>query len=349
MKQRKTEISFLNVLFCILVLYIHCTSEGVTLLPRENISHTILYAAWSLSTFVVQGFIFLSALKHFLKEDTVSYPKFLLSKLKTIFLPYTIWCVVYYLSFVAVGVYTFDLTELIKGIFIGNISAPFYYIIALMQFFLLFPLWKKIFRKDNIIIVLPVTIVISTLFTEGLPVVLNIFFPNHPFLYNDRIFTTYLAYWALGCYAGLYYQDFKAILLKYKGFICTVFILSAVGNVCLPYIAEKYGYSMFFLSDMKILYSIASILFTYMIALVVKDGKLANSKLLNAIDRSSYTIYLCHFLVLFAVDSVIRMSSLEGMHLKATLIRLITVIPISITYSILQKAISDKIKRIKSK
>ena len=72
---RNREISFVNVVLCLLVMWIHICSVAVTGLPKENISFFGVYVPWRLSAFVVQGFIFLSALKYFRKEGAFSLGK----------------------------------------------------------------------------------------------------------------------------------------------------------------------------------------------------------------------------------------------------------------------------------
>jgi len=346
MTKRKNEISLLSVLYCLLVIFIHCTGGAVSLLPFDNLARFVLYTFWKLSSFVVQGFIFLSAMKHFMKESSKPYHLFILDKLKKIFLPYVLWCLVYYFSYVAVDMYVYDTGKLLKGIFIGDICGHFYYIIIIMQFYLLFPLWKKLFKKDNVLIVLPAVILFSAVCAQGLPIIINVMFPNFNFIYNDRLFSTYLVYWAFGCYAGLYYEEFKALVLKNKGFICVMFALAALGNVALPHIAQKYGYSMPFLSDLQVLYSIMAIVFTFMIALMIRETKFAKSAVITSVDRASYGIYLSHCLILSAVDVYIVIER-SLMPLDATAVRYLTVYPASILlccgYDYIRKVISQKL------
>jgi len=346
MTKRKNEISILNVLYCLLVIFIHCTGGGVVSLPVANLSRTVLYALWKLSSFVVQGFVFLSAMKHFMKPDTKSYPTFVLNKIKKIYVPYFLWCVAYYMYYVFFGT-SFSFTNLIRGILIGDICGHFYYIVAIMQFYLLFPLWKKLFKKDNVFIVLPVTLLISSVCHVGLPTILKVFFPKYDLMYNDRLFTTYLVYWVLGCYAGLYYQELKNIVLKNKAFISVVFAISGFLAVYMPYMAENYGYYMTFLGDLHMLYCISAILFTLMVAMLIRDTRIADLSLVRGIDRASYGIYLSHCIVLSAVD-VLIIGKNGIMPLDATAIRYLTVYPITIAmclaYGYLKKKAIEKLK-----
>ena len=57
---RNREISFVNVVLCLLVMWIHICSVAVTGPLGKNISFFGVYVPWRLSAFVVQGFIFLA-------------------------------------------------------------------------------------------------------------------------------------------------------------------------------------------------------------------------------------------------------------------------------------------------
>ena len=99
-KKRLTEISCMNILFCLLVIWIHVNSEPIGALDRTGILWNVLFFLWKGSAFVVQGFIFLSAFKLFLKDKPMQYGKFYLGRIKQIILPYILCAAVYYLYFV---------------------------------------------------------------------------------------------------------------------------------------------------------------------------------------------------------------------------------------------------------
>ena len=104
---RNREISFVNVVLCLLVMWIHICSVAVTGLPKENISFFGVYVPWRLSAFVVQGFIFLSALKYFRKEGAFSYGSFLWGRIRKIGVPYVIAVIISYLGLIDLVYYTF--------------------------------------------------------------------------------------------------------------------------------------------------------------------------------------------------------------------------------------------------
>ena len=63
--KRKTEISILNVLFCLMVLVIHTLSLGMVELEKTSWQFMSVYVPWKLCSVAVYGFIFLSGVKLF--------------------------------------------------------------------------------------------------------------------------------------------------------------------------------------------------------------------------------------------------------------------------------------------
>ena len=64
-KTRRHEISFLNVVFCMLVVFIHIISYAVASFSPGSINYNLAMFPWRLSSFVVQGFVLLSGIKLF--------------------------------------------------------------------------------------------------------------------------------------------------------------------------------------------------------------------------------------------------------------------------------------------
>jgi len=96
--KKKTEISYMNIFLCLLVVFIHVSSEPVSKLDKSGLPYIFIMVPWRLSAFVVQGFIFLSSLKIFLKPIShFDYLSFIKNRVKTILFPYIIWVMIYYL------------------------------------------------------------------------------------------------------------------------------------------------------------------------------------------------------------------------------------------------------------
>ena len=204
--QRKNELSFLNIVFCILVIFIHVSSAPVTGLLKGSWQYGVFFVPWRLSAFVVQGFIFLSGLKMFLKEDTAGYKKYYKSRFTKIVLPYICAVILFYAYFLWRNYFGFSLKDLSGYIIKGDLVAHFYFVIAIVQFYLLKPVWTFMVNRISPKIAIIASVLIMFLCK----------YVFSAFQYNDRLFTTYLAYWVMGCYAGKHYEKVLTHIKKYR-------------------------------------------------------------------------------------------------------------------------------------
>ena len=99
---RKKELSLLNLLFCILVVLIHCLSQPVSVLDRSSWQYALVLCVQRLAFVSVPGFFFLSGLKLTLFADRHrSLMKYWLGRVRTILLPYILAVAIYYLYFLS--------------------------------------------------------------------------------------------------------------------------------------------------------------------------------------------------------------------------------------------------------
>ena len=99
---RRDELSICNVVFCLLVIFIHVSSEPVSFYEKQSVLYVCTLSLWRMSSFVVQGFIFLSGVKFFLKTDGFSYKKFYLSRVKRVVVPYILASCLFYAYFLLI-------------------------------------------------------------------------------------------------------------------------------------------------------------------------------------------------------------------------------------------------------
>lgn len=184
---RKQEIGLVSVCLCILVVFIHVSSWTIQDMDKQSVQFILLLTPWRLSAFVVQGFIFLSGLKLFLSQKPFSYGAFLRSRAKKILLPYLIWVGLYYAFFIAIGWYRFSLLDLAEYIFLGTLCAHFYFIVIIVQFYLLMPLFRALLSRFDARLLCAVTLLLTILFKLFVH-----------FQYDDRVFCGYLFYFMLG-------------------------------------------------------------------------------------------------------------------------------------------------------
>ena len=299
---RKQEISFLNTVLCLLVMFIHICSVAVTGLQKESLQFAGVFLPWRLSAFVVQGFLFLSAMKFFRgMMAEFNYGAFLWGRVKKIGIPYIIATVLSYFGLIYLGYYLFDVKFLLKSLALGNMISPFYFIIILFQFYLLMPLWRKMVEKVDFWVMAVASVLLMRLFHQGLPSMIALISPETIFPYNDRVFTSYLAYWVLGCYAGKYYDVFRDGVEKNRKIILVCFVIFLLADGLLAYANTRGLMYVPFLEDVHTLYVFFAILAFYWLGLRRAEW-FFKVPFMQAVDGLSFTIYLYHGIWLYFVQ-----------------------------------------------
>ncbi len=345
-KKNRAEIALMNVLFCLLVIFIHVSSNPITNGDRKSWQYFFVFAPWKLAAFVVQGFIFLSGVKLFLNpKPHLNYKKFYLGRIKRVVLPYLLWVVIYYLYFCSRNYFPFSVSDLFGYILRGDLVSHFYFVIVIVQFYALMPFWRWLFSKTSPAVLLPASLVLMLLFQKWLPQMLETLFLGVSFPYNDRLFTTYLFYWVAGCYVGLYYEAFTTMLKERLGSISVIFGISLILNLLFSYLSVRRAQPMPWLEHLHVFYTISAILFVFALALKPAGKRIANIALVRGINRASYNIYLSHCLFIFAVDEWMLERGIHGLFVTY-LIRIATVYIGSVLCCMLYDGFKFTCKRI---
>lgn len=338
---KKAEISILNVLFCLMVIFIHVTSYPITSLAPHSVAVKFLFFLQKFCGVAVYGFIFLSGLKFFLNKKTkVNLAQYYISRIRKVFIPYLLITVLYYLYEVKRGYFIFDIKELITFFINGNVECHLYFVVIIMQFYVLFPLWRKLTEKKALF-VLGTGFILNIIFVYYMPQMLEKV-GIQSFLYNDRIFSSYLFFWLLGCFCGKYYDEFKMVLKKYKLILPLMFALFLALDVWLSYSSFSGVFMSRKTEFVHLLYCVFAILFLYYFAEYFSNFKIVKNKLLIMIDNASYEIYLIHILFVHIVNDLI--AKIQGIGvLKAYAVRFLFVYLVSISSCILYKKLTGYI------
>lgn len=298
--KKKTEIDFLNTLFCLLVIFIHIMSAPITEIDTASPMYRAVFVPWRLAAFVVQGFIFLSGMKLFLNYTPgryVNYGRYYVSRLKKIVLPYILCVILYYIYFCRNGYVSGKITELGGYIIKGDLVSHFYFVIIIVQLYFLRPLWEWAMKKYK-----PGFLILSAAaVTFAVPHICG------GFAYKDRFFATYLVYWIGGCAAGAYYDKFKKWSECRFGMLAALFAVAAVCEAVISYTGMVKKINMPYIEEMHIVYCMCAVMFAYSVALKI-GGKIMRSKSFDKINAASYYIYLIHCLFIYvANDFMARM------------------------------------------
>lgn len=294
----KRELNYMNAIACLLVILIHVLSLGISLADSSSWQAAVIYFPWRLSAFVVPMFIYNGAVKMALKfidtEVTINaYLQYFLHRIQKIYIPYVMWVIIYYTCFKIIGYVHGDPQEFLSYLLIGNLSSPFYYIIIIMQFYFLMPLWIWIVKHIPAYLGIGISLLI-TFFMQQFPYILSIFGVNFP--YSDRIFLTYIIFWIVGLYVGKNYSHVASTLSgKSKQSICVVVILICSILAYIQYSQCSLGLNM---NDIKMVSDFLSIMLIHSIGLKLTHAPRIIQKFTQHIYKCSFFVYLSHCLFL---------------------------------------------------
>jgi membrane-bound acyltransferase YfiQ involved in biofilm formation len=307
---KANEISLATAVLCLLVVFIHISSQAIVSLDKTSVQWLLVYIPWQASLFVVPGFIFLSAVKMCMKYKEVqftfkSYVAFVKNRVIVIYIPYAIWVMIYYIHFCNIGYFGFNIKEYLKYLAIGNLSSPFYFIVIIMQFYLLIPIWLYIVRHIKPIASMLIAIMITLFMMNHFSgVISKISAGQIAFEYNDRVFTTYLIYWIFGCYVGTHLEEFKLLINRYIRWIVliTLLLFGIVGS--LTYMRFLGVANFVYIENLHMFYCLGAIISLYGVCMYFRDKKNIITAGLYNINKCSFYIYLSHCLVLNIVQEV---------------------------------------------
>ena len=297
-RTRLMELDYFNGICCLLVILIHVLSLGITSLEAASWQLCIVYLPWRLAAFVVPGFLFTGAVKMAQQLESRAmplYPKYILSRAGRVYLPYLAYTLVYFFVFVAIGYISFSPKDLLTYLLTGDISAQFYYVILVMQFYLLLPLWKWMLRRIPwyVAIFTSAMLSLAMLKASDLFSLWGIDFP-----YCDRIVPTYIFFWVLGLYVGKYYGVIRETITGHGKpiLICGIGVTAFALMTYLQYRTGIYVYDAGYLKLFSDGLSILILLYLCLRLAERPAGRL--HKMLASVHHASYSVYLSHCLFL---------------------------------------------------
>lgn len=299
------ELDYMNALASILVILIHVLSLGISKVESTSWQAAVIYFPWRLSAFVVPMFLYTGAVKmaQQFKDTKITFKKYLryfIRRIVKIYLPYVLWVCIYYVSFLKIGYVRGEFKEFFDYLFIGNLASPFYYIIIIMQFYLLMPLWMWMLRHIPAYISVGIGL-LCTFCMQRCADIFAMFGIDFP--YADRVFPTYLIFWVVGLYVGAHYEEFIETLRKKKSGlgICGIVIILCAFFAYIQYSRQIYLFNM---NDVKMVADLLSIFMIHTLCLRLTKATPFTQNLLQKLYGSSFFIYLSHclFLTLAAND-----------------------------------------------
>lgn len=300
------ELAYFNAVACLLVILIHVLSQGVSQAEPTSWQLAAVYFPWRWAAFVVPAFLFSGGVKMTLafdaRWDVRRYGRYVWSRVQKIYLPYLLWNGIYYLVFWRIGYVSGSVKELLRYIWIGNLSSPFYYVVIVIQFYLLQPVWFWLVRRVpwHMGVLCAGLVSWVCLYANH---VLGLF--GLSFGYWDRVFPTYLLFWVMGLYAGQYYERFIHSVVENRAGAALA-ALAVAGMSVLAYLQYSRKLWLFDLGPGKLCTDCLSILL-----LLWLSGRLARSgarlrRVLERIQAASFFVYLSHCLFLTLCASYLQ-------------------------------------------
>ncbi|HIV85702.1 MAG TPA: acyltransferase [Candidatus Monoglobus merdigallinarum] len=315
LRKFKPELSYMNIFCALLVIFIHCASVPLGELPFGERAFNLVFVPWRFSSFVVPAFIFMSGVKLFQTDRKINYFKFYLGRLKRVVLPYMLWVIIYLFFFINHDYFDFSWELLIHSWLRGDLVGHFYFVIIIVQFYLLMPLWRFALRRINPAPAIAFSALVSIVFGFNLLNMLNVIVPGYEFEWSDVIFTKYLFYWVCGCYAGMNYKSFKAGVLKNKLLITLLFLIFASLDIFLAH--RTYSTTAGWMESVHIMYCVCAILFFFMLFCIIAGSREKLFIITKALDAESYNIYLSHCLIiLWLNDYMITVMNIDDVLIR---------------------------------
>lgn len=329
MTEKLEEVDYLRAIACLFVVFIHTTADYIFLDTAGSLTKTAFLFVNRALTFAVPAFIFISGFvlaRRYLQRD-FSYLLFLKKRLKHIIVPYFCWTFVYYLCFIQQNIYGFSLSFFLKSLFLGDMVYHLYFVVLILQFYLLFGVFRGLFRRYSAHLLMLVFLLINILFMKF-----------GYFQYADRFFLQYLSFFTFGIYFSINYQSFKEKICYYRSKLAIGYVLMSL------FIAQQYYqitilkrvYDGFLYNLSWLLFSLLAIVFFFGLAVSLQNTELtAVKKFLLKLSDASYLIYLSHPLMLMLAQRIIRHEFIPSttLHFLCTIVFVLgTVLPATFFY-----------------
>lgn len=332
MQNRKSELNYIRTIAMIAVVMIHTASFYPWFVKSYYTNWYFIYH--QLTSFSVPSFICISGIVLSLKymKSEFHYLNFLKSRFIGILTPYLIVSILYL-------IYTQDiLKKSAKNILISLLTGQsffhLYFVIIIMQLYLLFPLFRYLSLKIKSLFCFLPLLLIQYYFTQN-----SIFiFPFIEKYFRTSFFLEWFFIFLLGCYIGVHYDLYKNIIDKYINGII------GITTSLIIYKIANFYYIVFYLKKSNLwsyaqVQSFENILYTFCIIGLVThfSSYIKNNYIMslsNVLSQNSFGVYLYHMFVLRFFKYLIEYFKIHVNNLIILSILIITIV-LSTIFSIL--------------
>lgn len=309
------EITYMRGLCMLGVIGIHVGSLAI-MNPLANVQ--LIAVLEILSRFAVPAFFFLSAFGlfyHTSVEDTFSYKDFLKKRIQVVFWPYVVWTFLYTLHG-AISTHSlagFHPQQLVLNLAFGNGMYHLYFLVILLWFYLLMPVWRWLVRGIlkvpifSLFLLFLLQVGVDFLSSYRLGAWVATHFSAYPAI--QYVFDMRLNYWVihyiwiflLGAVFAERYESLMRALWRHRLALVVSFLVSVTCMLgAYYYVLGQWHYSLLEaiytvhqLSPMGVLYTgVGTVFFTFLLAQSPMSRSV--TAFWQEVGDKSYGIYLVH-------------------------------------------------------
>lgn len=326
-KQRIQAIEYIRGIAMLGVIGIHTGAYSLAN-PLVNVH---LFACFEILTrFSVPIFFFVSAFGLFHNQDLsgkFDYRQFMSRRLRAVLLPYLVWSLLYMLHYTWISgdAAIWKPQLLLQYIAFGLASYQLYFLVILLWFYSLMPLWRVAVRRisANPLRSLCLLLLLQMAVNYYSSYILT---PNFSNYYINIAIKHRLSYWVvhylfifiLGAVCAVHYRQFLHYLKNNRPAIRWSLLLSVTGMLgyyyfllyARSYTPEQAVNTAHQLSPIGVIYTVTATL--YLCSEFTFTALPAGlKKFLSALGRHSYPVYLVHPLVMYhLIDGIARAGKL---------------------------------------
>lgn len=294
------EIHFIRAIACLLVIMVHVT--GVIHNEVNGIPVLFNLILNQLSRLGTPIFAVLSAFLLFssVQNRGFQFRKFFLSRTTKVIFPFIIWTTVYVslLYFKGWGFSNNIFTFIFSNYILGEGFYHLYFIITIIQFYMIFPILQLARNKFTILLLFIISLPLNYLFLS-IREIGDFGGIEHVILHRSFILN-WISYFLLGAVMAYYFNDIRRFCKNYVKTIITLAILVLIG------VGSEIKADAMFTSarPMNLIYIPVFTLFLITIYQFFERNKQV-MHIVNIIGRYSMGLYLIHPLVIIIVDNIL--------------------------------------------
>lgn len=304
------SINYMRGICMLGVIGIHVGSVALTM-PSPNL--TLIAILEILSRFSVPAFFFLSAFGMFYSQplqEPFSYKNYLKRRLKTVLVPYLTWSLFYmaYIAYFSHNWSAFAPIQLVRTLWYGLGMYHIYFLVILLWFYFLMPLWRILLREMEKSPRLSFTVLFigNLIFNFYSSYIWSYHFENpllqDAFAYRlNYVVFHYLFIFMFGAYTAAHFDAIKEWIASHGTFVNTLEAVSVISMLgayygvmdYLHYDALSAVFTVHQLSPVGMVYTLSTMLFL-LYWWECRPVPKAIQKVFTTLGNYSYPIYLVH-------------------------------------------------------